>query len=598
MKNSIRFQGLAAFAVIIAIFSVLWFFFVDGVVKNLIEKYGSRAVGAKVELDAADLTLFPAGLRLIHLQVTDPHAPMKNAVEISRISFGLEPLELLRRKVIIKEMTMDGIQLGTDRKTSGALKKKKRRAKAEEAMKQGKRSHTVAGPCGNVNIPSLTMPDVKEILTKENLHSLDLIQSLGKDVRNTKATWQDALSKLPDEKHFEKYRARIAKLTEAKKGGITDLVGSASELGVLQKDIQRDLNNLKNAQKSLGSETASLRTRLAEAKRAPLQDVARLKQKYSLSPAGLKNLSKGLLGSRLCRLVQKADDWYMKLQPMIERRRMKKGEKEVLKPIRGKGVNVRFKERNPLPDFLIRKANARVVLSIGEISGLLRNITPDQDILGHPLTYIFTGKNLKGMKSIDLHGAFDRMVPAEPKDTMNLVLEGYRVNDMVLSENETFPLLLHQALADIKLDALRTGDDLKATLSCGFGSARLSGNTSTSGTPFKKALLSSLSSISAFHVQADIRGTLQDYAIDLSSDLDRAFADAVGSAVKKQSAVFEEKLQAAVMNRVENPLQTTGKNLTGLNLINKELTDRLNVGNTLLGNLKGLTKKGGLKLPF
>jgi competence protein ComGC len=62
MKRWIRWQGLLAFVVVIVLVAVFWFFFVDNIVKNNIEKYGSKAVGAKVEVKEADLSLIPFGL--------------------------------------------------------------------------------------------------------------------------------------------------------------------------------------------------------------------------------------------------------------------------------------------------------------------------------------------------------------------------------------------------------------------------------------------------------------------------------------------------------------------------------------------------------
>ena len=598
MKRFIRFKGLAAFVIIIAVFGIFWFFFADGIVKGLIQKYGTQAVGAKVEIGAADLSLFPAGLELVHLQVTDPESPMKNAVEINRISLGLEPMNLLRRKIIVKEMAVDGIRLGTPRKTSGAIRGKKKPGKVREGKEGTEGKREIKGPCGMVTIPSFKLPDVRKILASEKFQSLEIIQSLRQDLQGEKTKWRDLLAKLPDKQQFDEYRARIDKLKSAKKGGISGLLGSASELTTLQKDIQRDLTQLKNAKRDFKSEMASFKARLREAKSAPLKDVARLKQKYSLSPSGLKNLSKGLLGSRLCRLVQKANGWYQKLQPFIERARRKEKGHEVVKPVRGKGVNVRFKEYEPLPDFLIRKARARIIVEAGDIAGRLTDITPDQDVLGRPLKYKFTGENLNGLQSINLLGALNHVIPLKAKDTANLTVKGYRVKNMVLSGSDAFPLQLDEAMADLKMNAQLAGKTMKATLTSGFDGVKLSGGSTEKASPIKAALLSSLPAISSFHVNADIHGTLRDYAIDLTSDLDRAFAKAAGQAVSKQAAGFQKKLKQAIMAKVDSPLQSTGKDMAGLNSISTELTGRLNLGNGLLGNLKGLKGKGGLKLPF
>ena len=48
-------------------------------------------------------------------QVTDLQDPSRNSIEIGRVAFSLNGLNLLRRKVIIQEMAADGMRFGTPR---------------------------------------------------------------------------------------------------------------------------------------------------------------------------------------------------------------------------------------------------------------------------------------------------------------------------------------------------------------------------------------------------------------------------------------------------------------------------------------------------
>ena len=89
MKQWIRWQGLGVFVIVVIIVFGFWYLFIDGIVERAIEQQATKAVGAKVDLESADLTLFPAGLRLIRLQVTNPDEPMRNAVEISRVNLSI-----------------------------------------------------------------------------------------------------------------------------------------------------------------------------------------------------------------------------------------------------------------------------------------------------------------------------------------------------------------------------------------------------------------------------------------------------------------------------------------------------------------------------
>jgi len=124
MKRWIRWQGFVAFLCVTISIFLIWVLVVDPIVKRVIENSGTKIVGAKVELEKADLSIFPIGLTLFGLQVTDPDEPMKNAVEIVRIAGTIDSLQLLRRKVIINEMSVDGVRFGTQRIRSGAISKK------------------------------------------------------------------------------------------------------------------------------------------------------------------------------------------------------------------------------------------------------------------------------------------------------------------------------------------------------------------------------------------------------------------------------------------------------------------------------------------
>ena len=158
----IRWPGLIAFVAVVLVFAGVWFLVAGAVVKRVIERTGTAAVGAEVELEKAALSLFPLGLTLTRLQVTNPDQPMTNAVEVGRIGFTMDGPNLLRRKVIIEEMTLEGVRFGTPRTESGAVV----RPRPEPAVASQSTGEPVA-------MPSLKVPDVNEILKQEDLRSLD-----------------------------------------------------------------------------------------------------------------------------------------------------------------------------------------------------------------------------------------------------------------------------------------------------------------------------------------------------------------------------------------------------------------------------------------
>lgn len=212
MKKWIRWQGLGVFVGVVIVFSILWFLVIDGIVERMIEKFGTQAVGARVELDSADVSLFPVGLQLIRLQVANPDEPMTNAVEIARIDLSLDTLNLLRRKIIIDEMSLDGVQINTPRKTSGAVTPRRPSAPPGVSKKAPRK-----GLCAATELPTFQIPNVTEILGKEKLQSLELAESLQADSENAKKKWQKELQGLPDKAKFDEYRKRVKQLKSKKK---------------------------------------------------------------------------------------------------------------------------------------------------------------------------------------------------------------------------------------------------------------------------------------------------------------------------------------------------------------------------------------------
>lgn len=280
MTKWIRWWGLGAFVVFAGIFGCVWIFFVDGWVKGLIEGAGTEAVGAKVELDAADLSLFPAGLSLTRLQVTNPKTPMTNAVEVATVTMGLDGLNLLRRKLIVEEMALEGVRLATPRTTSGAVKP------GLDVSAEGEESGMFS-----LALPALEVPDVKNILEKKDLETIRLIDALKADMQREQEAWESRLNQLPGKAQLAQYKERVKNLKKVRKGGLEGVLGGVGEVEALKQEIEQEIESLKGAKNEFEDKVALLRTRFEQIQTAPHRDIQHLKAKYNLSPQGLANMS-------------------------------------------------------------------------------------------------------------------------------------------------------------------------------------------------------------------------------------------------------------------------------------------------------------------
>ena len=589
MGKWIRWQGVVAFVVVTGLLAFVWFLLVDTWVQRAIERAGTAAVGAKVELDAADLSLIPLGLTLTRLQVTNPDEPMTNAVEIAKITGTLETLELLRRKVIIDAMTVDGMRFNTQRRTSGAIATApKEKAEPSEGV-------------GGISLPSVEINDPKEILAKEldNLQSLKLAETLQAEVQAEKDKWKQQIASLPDKAKLNEYKQRIEKLKSAGKGGLSGVLGGIQEVKVIQEELRRDLDRIKSVKTGLEQTVSSLKTRVNDVARLPQEDVKRLMEKYSVSGQGLANVTRVLFRGPLADYVQTAVRWHQRLEPFISRPTEQKAKAEVVKPLRGKGVDVRFPERAPLPEWLIRTSRVSLEIPAGAISGEVKNITAEQHVLGAPLTFAFSGQNLKGIDAIKLDGTINRVDRATPQDTAHLKLAAYQLDQLKLG-GEQAPISLTQGIADLDVRAALRESSLDAAITSKVRGARIEAGKGLAPGPVGEAIAGALADVKAFQVKADVTGTQNQFDMKVESDLDEVLKQAVGKQAKAQVAKLEGRLRAAIDEKVAPQLAEIRSKLGGFDPLIQDLAGRLNFGQDILKlGADGLGEKsGGFKLPF
>ena len=245
-----------------------------------------------------------------------------------------------------------------------------------------------------------------------------------------------------------------------------------------------------------------------------------------------------------------------------------------------------FKEYTPLPEFLNRRARASFVIETGELAGKIENITPDQDILGHPLTFVFTGEKLKQLQAVKLEGSINRINPENPMDRIALQLKEYKLQNASLSQSADLPVMIKEGLADMDLQAKLEGGSLNGNLTAGLKSASLGVGEGAGKGPVLSAIGSALAQLSGFNVKVDVSGPLNDYNIRLSTDLDQALKSAAGRIIQQQAKKFEKELKTAVLAKAGGPLDQLKTDQNGLNAIDSQLTDRLKLGTGLLGNVK------------
>jgi uncharacterized protein (TIGR03545 family) len=439
------------------------------------------------------------------------------------------------------------------------------------------------------------MPDPKKILKSEVLESPKMIEAAKAEMQRMKDTWQKQPAGLPDQKKIDEYKARIEKLKKSSKSG-GGIVAQLGEVKALTTDIERDLNQVKQVRNAFSTDLAAAKSLIEKAERGPLDDVKRLRERYGFSTGGMQNMSQALFGDRIGSWVRSGVLWYNRLKPVFARTMEKKKDVTVVKPIRGRGMNVRFKEARPLPDLLIEKTAVSAEVTAGTVAGTIKNITPDQDVLGKPLTFSFSGEALKGVQALALTGALNHITPTKPEDTARLSMSGYQIKDLALSTQKDLLITLQDGKMDLVVQGVLGAKTMSVKFTATIQSARMSTVAEGSSKPLVAAIQSTLSGVSHFTVSGDIEGTPEDYRLTISSDLDRVLKDAAGNLVREQSARFEQELLSGVRERTEKQMKELKDGFGGLNGMGSKIDDAQNTLNSLLKDTAQAGGAGKLKL--
>lgn len=568
----IRWSGLLIFVVLLAVIVAFWWFFAAPLLKNGIEDYGSELVGAKVEISSLALNISPFGFSLHKLSVADPEQAMSNLFEFSSADAHVDFMKLLMGQFIIDDLEIEGLLLNGQRSSSGLLNK----------TTQPEKNQTAQDEEGMFEDISLELPSADEILKREPLLleqrklEWDSLYDLEREKIKT------IIKTLPDKEKINGYEKEIDVITKGEIKSVQDFDQRRKKLKLLKRAIKHDRDNLRLANKQYKESYTALKKQLILLKQAPGEDWKNIKEKYGIDELGASNISKLLFGETITEVSEQIIYWYTKIKPLLLTNLEDNKQELEAKPERAKGRYIHFPITNPSPDFLIRSLALSMKLDKGSISGSMRDITHQPQIIARPMLLKIDGEGLDSIKVISINGTFDHISPVQSLDKVKFMLEGVTLNKIEISKSHHLPITLSSAKGDIE-----------GNLS--FGQGIFSGKTNST---FSDAIFSSsakeglakeiglaLAKVEQFDLQVGLKGEIDDIDINIKSDLDRRLKNAVKGRLKDKEKQFEEKLKIKLDNELEKYLADDNKQLQNL------LKEQGSIDSRLAGMEKMLKQK-------
>ncbi len=557
-----RVKGLIFVVIIAAITGAGYFLISDEMIEEQIEKQLSIANGALVEID--DFEFNPTELHIAwsKLQVTDPDNTMMNLFETGETEFDVQFWPLLWNKVIVDNVQMTGFAMETSRETDGYFEVPINEEEPENDVEDdsGFFSDITGEVSSNIaQNASMEFTDVKDdinidsLMALVDLRSIDRMDSLQTGLQNSYSEWDSTITNNSVERNAADIQTlvnsiKIEELDEIPKAltaietvqkVIKEADSIKTEIATLKDDFQTDLTASRN---SIGSIDNWIQ-----------DDIARAEGIAKLPEINAQSIGTALFGESLLADLNKYLGYLATGREYGQRFIGSKEDKED-RPDRYEGRNYEFTDKYDLPELWIKNIELSGVTNNDiALSGLVNNVSNDQNKTGEPITI-----NLSGSESntqLVLNGMLDYTTDVN-QEAITITYSGFSLANSKLSPSELLPYELNSGIGSLSL-ALSVIERriesrveyVAAGLDFDFESAG-----SQTGT-VERLIRNAISGTDQINATALIDNTDGPLKASVQSNIDDLFLNTLRNTVQAEVDAAKQQIQDEVEGRVNDKKQ-------------------------------------------
>jgi uncharacterized protein (TIGR03545 family) len=550
-----RWRAIVPLMLLFVVMGLVTFLLLDTMVRRGIESSGSYFVGARVELESADVRLGDGSVRLRGLQVTNPDAPMTNLLEAEEIVIDIRKTPLLTKRMHIDTVALRGLAFGTARSESGALENPPEGA--------GRIRREVDQWAARVAIPPLSLEGLGRAIDvgairPESLRTLAAAARVEAGADSMVTSWTAQLARLDPAPRLDSAQALLARLEDADpiRLGVT---GTAA----LANDARRTLDGLGDMRSGILALDSTARAGVDGILRdvRALADARAEDYRYALGLLQLPSLdaptiSPAIFGASALQWMQPVLYWVRLaeeyLPPGLDPRRRAGPQRA-----RARGTTVVFPGGAPVPRFVLEHADADLTIGTGAAVGAYRaavsGLSSAPTLYGKPVELrVERLEGARGPRDVRVYAALDH-VQAPIADSVDVVLTGIGLPALELA---AIGARLTLGDGQTALQLSRVGERIQARWRWATTAAtweRLhepsaSADTATIGsTAWANALLwRAVSGVREVTVDVRLSGTIAAPALGVSSNIGDVVARSLRSAIGREVERAEREVRSRV----------------------------------------------------
>lgn len=557
-----RWKFLIPFLIIIAAIAAFNIIFLDSLIKKAAISGGEIIFGARVEISSLSTNFKNLSITIKDLRIADKNDEWTNLFESGNIHFGVRPLPLLTKKIVIDEMSVEGLRWGTKRKTSGFLPPAKiaRLNRADKdsftsklLKKIEERAAREFAALPPVETIANIQKSIKDVSVENAVNALDLqslkeMDAMSKEVSAKYSQYTQNIDNLKIQEKIDNSNRLINEIKAIDFRNVSDIENAKNAITKLQEtktDLEKTYNDVKAIQSQAGADFGREQDWLKKINELKDKDFQNISGKLKLPAFSYQNVSQAIFGPVWVQRINTVV-YYMGIARKYMPARKKEDKKIVKKRL--KGMDVSFPSYNALPDFLIAKMSLSGSTGgdgkTGEaidFSGKIEDITSDPILIGRPIKLTLSG--IQGTKKINIEGIADHTTD-EPVERLSIAYSGLDVKDFGIPSSDYLPQL-NKGDASIAANFTLKGGAIEGTLHAALTS--LSPEITPQSNDEAQKILSSLwYGVSTITLDASLGGTLENMNISLSSNIDKILSDRLKNIYGEQLANIQNRLHAEI----------------------------------------------------
>jgi len=550
MTKIIRIKGLLIWIAVTALIAAFLLIFLDIILKKAFISTSETINRAKVELRTLETGILNTSVRFDGLQWADREKPMQNLFAFDTATFDLDAGPLLRKRLTIDTVSIDGLRFDTERKTNGALKKYKKEEKTEKPEAKADMSSKLLANLSNIDISNVI--DVEKIPAVREARRLERLAKTKTD------EWNERIKKAADTQELKANYEIVRKIDVNKYKFPADILKAKNDAETVQKFIKQvkaKKDETEKLVKNFEAEQKNMRQELNSLKKMSRKAPKELLMSADSNPVDSRAIMEELIGKKMTDTVTTAVSLYRKYHNMIPIPEKGTEQPETVKRVAEKGTDVYFRTPGQTPRVYIKNMHLNGQMKNGEVlTGDIKNLSTDVTFKPYELM-INLAKTANEKPFFTLDGQVG-VVESTLNTYLRITASGYPVSEIIKPAEDT-PLKDISGHVNIQGQIKGSGENFSLDMHITSPSVSIDINSAGMDKTLAGLLSSALGKVENFTADLSAEGTLDDFNIKIATNLQDIIRRNVKGYINEQLKKVNDEIQKRYTAELDKVLSSS-----------------------------------------